>query len=63
MVVVKKGHERKKEELWKEILKNVRRDIGPVASLKNISIVSKLPKTRSGKILRRTIRKILDEEV
>lgn len=41
---------------------NVRDEIGPVAAFKNIFWVTKLPKTRSGKILRNTIRKILDGE-
>lgn len=40
----------------------VREEIGPVACLYNFSIVKKLPKTRSGKILRRTIRKIIDKD-
>ena len=62
MVVLKKGHKRDKIELYKEIVKHVRVEIGPVACLKSIVIVTKLPKTRSGKILRRTIRKIMDGE-
>jgi len=40
----------------------VRKEIGPVACLYNFGRVDRLPKTRSGKILRRTIRKILDKE-
>ena len=40
----------------------VRKEIGPVACLYNFAIVEKLPKTRSGKILRWTIWKILDKD-
>ena len=46
----------------KEIIDMVRKDIGPGASFKYIGLVSSLPKTRSGKILRSTIRKIADGE-
>jgi len=61
-VVLKKGHGRVHEDVYKEIVKIVRKEIGPVACLYNYSTVDKLPKTRSGKILRRTIRRILDKE-
>ena len=40
----------------------VRSKIGPVAAFKNVIVVKRLPKTRSGKILRGTIRKIADGE-
>jgi propionyl-CoA synthetase len=40
----------------------VRKQIGPVAAFKQVHIVPKLPKTRSGKILRKTIREIADGE-
>ncbi|RYI99458.1 MAG: propionyl-CoA synthetase, partial [Acetobacteraceae bacterium] len=40
----------------------VRERIGPVAAFKDARIVSRLPKTRSGKILRATLRKIADGE-
>jgi propionyl-CoA synthetase len=40
----------------------VRDKIGPVAAFKNVIVVKRLPKTRSGKILRGTIRKIADGE-
>lgn len=62
MVVLKKGHKRDEKELFKEIIKHVRTEIGPVACLKSLIVVTQLPKTRSGKILRRTIRKIMDGE-
>ncbi len=61
-MVLKKGRKKEPAVLFKEIIKIVRKEIGPVACLYNFSIISKLPKTRSGKILRRTVRKILDKE-
>ena len=48
------------QEVCKEIVALVRNDIGPVAAFKSVAVVSALPKTRSGKILRATIRKIAD---
>ena len=57
-VVVKKGVDTEKQELEAKIIQKVREDIGPVAALKKVLVVSSLPKTRSGKILRATIRKI-----
>jgi propionyl-CoA synthetase len=43
-----------------ELVASVRRDIGPVAAFRDVDIVPALPKTRSGKILRRTMRGIAD---
>ena len=40
----------------------VRERIGPVAAFKTVTVVKRLPKTRSGKILRATMRKIADSE-
>ena len=40
----------------------VRETIGPVAAFKTVIVIKRLPKTRSGKILRGTIRKIADNE-
>ena len=40
----------------------VRNKIGPVAAFKTVIVVKRLPKTRSGKILRGTVRKIADKE-
>ena len=40
----------------------VREKIGPVAALKQVCVVERLPKTRSGKVLRGTMRKIADSE-
>lgn len=43
-----------------ELVERVREDIGPVAALKRVDVVEALPKTRSGKILRKTMREIAD---
>jgi acyl-coenzyme A synthetase/AMP-(fatty) acid ligase len=60
-VVVLKAHvEIATETLQAEIVQSVRKTIGPVASLKKVFVVKRLPKTRSGKILRKTMRKIAD---
>lgn len=50
-----------KAQLIKEIIEKVRQDVGPIARLEGVIFVQRLPKTRSGKILRGTIRKIVDE--
>jgi propionyl-CoA synthetase len=49
-------------QLEQEIVKLVRQQIGAVASLRNVVIVNRLPKTRSGKILRKLMRSITDGE-
>jgi len=49
-------------ELDKELILQVRKVIGPFASPKKIYIVVDLPKTRSGKIMRRILRKIVDRQ-
>ena len=59
-VVIKSGVDITPEELQKEIVASVRAEIGPVAALREVVIVPGLPKTRSGKILRRTMRGIAD---
>lgn len=59
-VVLKNGAETSEENLEKEIVKTVREKIGAVACLKNVAVVKRLPKTRSGKILRKLIRTIID---
>ena len=45
-----------------DVIARVREQIGPVAAFKQACVVSRLPKTRSGKILRGTMRKIADSE-
>jgi propionyl-CoA synthetase len=59
-VVLKAGVDRPEEELRAELVALVRERIGAVASLRDVAVVSALPKTRSGKILRRTMRGIAD---
>ena len=59
-VVLKSGADADPEVLQREIVAAVRDQIGPVAALKEVVIVPGLPKTRSGKILRRTMRGIAD---
>ena len=57
-VVLKAGSVIDPEKLQAQIVQSIREEIGPVASLKEAVIVPALPKTRSGKILRRTMRGI-----
>ncbi len=57
-VVLKAGVERSGEEIAPELIQMIRKRIGPVASFKVATVVEHLPKTRSGKILRGTMKKI-----
>ncbi|MEV0356969.1 AMP-binding protein [Nocardia sp. NPDC050697] len=57
-VVLKAGVEVEPEELRAELIARVREQIGAIAALHDVVVVTALPKTRSGKILRRTIRQI-----
>ena len=59
-VVLKAGVNRPAEELQAELVQMMRDQIGAVASFKKVAVVARLPKTRSGKILRGTMRKIAD---
>ena len=59
-VVLKSGVDRPPAEIEKECVALVREKIGPVAAFKLAIAVARLPKTRSGKILRGTIKKIAD---
>ncbi|MET3947691.1 propionyl-CoA synthetase [Arthrobacter sp. UYCu512] len=61
-VVLKSGVEVSAEILVKDLIALVRRDIGAVADFKHVTVVEALPKTRSGKILRKTMRQIADGE-
>ena len=61
-VVVNAGVNRPEEEIQKELVALVREKIGPVAAFKIVLLVKRLPKTRSGKILRAVMRKIADGE-
>jgi acyl-coenzyme A synthetase/AMP-(fatty) acid ligase len=60
--VLKDGHNRKESEVEEELVKHIRNQIGAVAYFRNAILVNRLPKTRSGKILRKTIRQIADGE-
>ncbi len=59
-VVTKAGVERSDAELSRQLVERVREHIGPVAAFKLAIVVKRLPKTRSGKILRGTMKKIAD---
>ncbi len=61
-VVLKSGVERDPVEVERELVSLVRQEIGPVAAFKVAVSVDRLPKTRSGKILRATMRQIADGE-
>jgi propionyl-CoA synthetase len=61
-VVLKAGVERRPSEIEQECIALVREKIGPVAAFKLAIAVTRLPKTRSGKILRGTMKKIADGE-
>jgi propionyl-CoA synthetase len=60
LVVTKHGEQMEHYQLEQEVIKLVRQQIGAVASLRNVVIVERLPKTRSGKILRKLMRSIAD---
>ncbi len=59
-VVLKAGADPDAQELQEEVISRVRDTVGPVAALRDVRIVPALPKTRSGKILRRSMRAIAD---
>ncbi len=61
-LVLKAGVNRPHEEIVSEAVKLVREEIGPVAAFKTATVVNRLPKTRSGKILRGTMQKIADAQ-
>jgi propionyl-CoA synthetase len=61
LVVLKSGVDKDHETISKECIQMVRNKIGPVAAFKVVIVIKRLPKTRSGKILRATIRKIADQ--
>ncbi len=62
LLVLKAGVERPEDEIVAEVVQLVRDRIGPVASFKRAVVIERLPKTRSGKILRGTMRRIADSE-
>ncbi len=61
-LVLNSGVDRDTGQINNEVVRMVRERIGPVAAFKQVTVVARLPKTRSGKILRGTIRKIADGE-
>jgi propionyl-CoA synthetase len=62
LVILNSGITKSHDEICAELIKKVRDDIGPVAAFKSVAVVDKLPKTRSGKILRGTLRSIADSK-
>ncbi len=61
-MVLKMGVTKSHDQIVKEVVKMVRDQIGPVAAFKTATVVDRLPKTRSGKVLRGTMQKIADNE-
>jgi len=61
-LVLKAGVNRPHAEIVAEVVRMVRERIGPVAAFKTATVVLRLPKTRSGKILRGTMQKIADNQ-
>jgi propionyl-CoA synthetase len=59
-VVLKSGVDRAVAQVERELVEKIRDEIGPVAAFKLAVTVKRLPKTRSGKILRGTMKKIAD---
>ena len=62
LVVLKYGVTRDEADVKKELVQMMRNEIGPIACFREAVVVTRLPKTRSGKILRSTMRKIANAE-
>ena len=62
LIALKAGVDKDNGTISKECIQMVRDKVGPVAAFKTAIVVKRLPKTRSGKILRGTVRKIADQE-
>ena len=62
LLALKAGVTKENEAISNECIQMVRDKVGPVAAFKIAIVVKRLPKTRSGKVLRGTIRKIADKE-
>ena len=60
LVVIKNGIRTSDTQLVSELRQSIRTSIGAIASLKNLFIIDRLPKTRSGKILRKTLRQMIE---
>ncbi|WP_243472076.1 acetate--CoA ligase [Winogradskyella sp. MH6] len=61
LIVLKSGEHADESDISKEIIQDVRHEIGAVAAFKDVFVVKRLPKTRSGKILRKLLRHISDD--
>jgi propionyl-CoA synthetase len=62
LVVLKAGVARAHADITAELVQCVRDQVGPVANFRQVAIVNRLPKTRSGKVLRKTMRLIADSD-
>lgn len=62
LLVLKSGVNRDHDEITNEVVQMVRKEIGPVAAFKKAVVVERLPKTRSGKVLRGTMKRIADQQ-
>lgn len=60
LVVLKSNSQKTEDEICQELVKMMREELGPIACFRKVCVVSRLPKTRSGKILRGTMRRIAD---
>lgn len=60
LVILKDGVDISDEQLASELMASIRKEIGPIACYKRTAVVKRLPKTRSGKILRKLLRQIAD---
>ena len=61
-LVLNAGVERDEADIEREVVARMRETIGPIAAFKRALVVKRLPKTRSGKVLRGTMRRIADSE-
>jgi propionyl-CoA synthetase len=62
LVVLKAGVDRPEADIRAELVALVRKQIGPVAAFRSVGIIKRLPKTRSGKVLRGTMKAIADQQ-
>ncbi len=62
-LVLQTGADRPHDQIKHDVVQMVRRQIGPVAAFKDVAVVDRLPKTRSGKVLRGTMQKIADADI
>ncbi|MEG1022525.1 MAG: propionyl-CoA synthetase, partial [Myroides sp.] len=62
LVVTKAGNDVSESVIEQEVIAKIRSNIGTIATLKRVIVVDRLPKTRSGKILRKLLRDIADKK-